>query len=323
MFANVTPESFQRVTAPKALGATNLYPAFSQTPKAAKSLDFFLVTSSISSALGNPGQASYAAANSLLDSLATDQCGDHERNGRPINVVSLGLPVIAEIGVVAEGGDKGEAIEIGLTRRGMYGIDEEEMLNGFEAAIMAASCTSEDMDALPSRHIIMGLDPQRLARTISAVTTNDQANLNLYWYSDVRLSHIRSTVDSILENESSAADRQPGSGSGGARTAGNGLAASVRDAIKSEDSGAAADLAARFIAERMSAILMITAERLQSLDDQSLSSLGLDSMIGTEMRSWLFREFGLDLPFQKLLAPSLTAKALAEDIVAKLKEVEA
>lgn len=41
------------------------------------------------------------------------------------------------------------------------------------------------------------------------------------------------------------------------------------------------------------------------LEERSIASYGLDSMIDTEMRTWLFKEFGLDFPFRKLLAQTL------------------
>ncbi|RYP41605.1 hypothetical protein DL767_000947 [Monosporascus sp. MG133] len=71
------------------------------------------------------------------------------------------------------------------------------------------------------------------------------------------------------------------------------------------------------VLKRMSGILMIPVEGFE-LDGPSLASYGLDSMIGAEMRTWLFNEFGLDYPFQKLLAPTLTFKALAKVIAGKI-----
>ena len=52
-------------------------------------------------------------------------------------------------------------------------------------------------------------------------------------------------------------------------------------------------------------------------------SYGLDSMIGAEMRTWIFKEFGLDYPFQKLLAPTLTFKGLAQVVAEKMELVVA
>src|SRR6202035_5059430 len=58
---------FERVFNPKAQGAWNLHQA---TLAAGVNLDFFVMLSSISSALGFYGQVNYAAANYFLDALA-------------------------------------------------------------------------------------------------------------------------------------------------------------------------------------------------------------------------------------------------------------
>lgn len=44
----------------------------------------------------------------------------------------MALPMVLAVGVVAEN----ENIETSLSRKGMYGIDEGEMLRGFETAMM-------------------------------------------------------------------------------------------------------------------------------------------------------------------------------------------
>lgn len=74
-------ERMRKVMAPKAHGAWLLH----EHTKAAE-LDCFVMFSSVSSILGNPGQANYAAANAFLDSLA------HHRHasGLPALVVNWG-----------------------------------------------------------------------------------------------------------------------------------------------------------------------------------------------------------------------------------------
>ena len=47
------------------------------------------------------------------------------------------------------------------------------------------------------------------------------------------------------------------------------------------------------------------------MDGKSVADYGLDSTIGAELRNWLLKEFTLDMPFQKLLAPELTFKTLS------------
>jgi len=49
---------------------------------------------------------------------------------------------------------------------------------------------------------------------------------------------------------------------------------------------------------------------LVDLDDfeqsvKIIGSYGLESMIGAELRNWIFKELGLDIPFPQLLSPTL------------------
>lgn len=61
---NMSADSFRKVIAPKMLGAWNLHQLTKDLP-----LDFFVLYSSITTYLGNPGQANYVAANLFLESL--------------------------------------------------------------------------------------------------------------------------------------------------------------------------------------------------------------------------------------------------------------
>lgn len=54
------------------------------------------------------------------------------------------------------------------------------------------------------------------------------------------------------------------------------------------------------------------------INNKSVASYGLDSMIGAELRSWLFKEFGLDIGFQTLLGQTLTFTALANMVAEEL-----
>ena len=65
MLPNQDWESFQRVLAPKVLGAWNLHRATLD-----RDLDLFLLFSSFSGVVGSPGQSNHAAANAFLDQLA-------------------------------------------------------------------------------------------------------------------------------------------------------------------------------------------------------------------------------------------------------------
>ncbi len=62
--------------------------------------------------------------------------------------------------------------------------------------------------------------------------------------------------------------------------------------------------------KKCSSILMVRVEDFE-FDGASIASYGLDSMICVELRHWLFRDLGLDVSFQYLLAGTLTFKGLS------------
>lgn len=98
---------FERVMSPKTLGAWNLHEATLRAK-----LDFFVLFSSASALMGNPGQANYAAANSFLDGLA------EYRRALGLPATSINWGQIAEVGFVA----RNEQVEHHLNRQGLYGV---------------------------------------------------------------------------------------------------------------------------------------------------------------------------------------------------------
>ncbi|KAF4176549.1 hypothetical protein CNMCM8927_000723 [Aspergillus lentulus] len=284
VFEQMDCRSFQAAVDPKVLGAVSLTKALQGVD-----LDFFVMTSSISATLGNPGQSNYSAANSFLDTLAWQ----HRLNHRP--GVSLVLPMVLDVGVVAENA----AIETSLLRKGMYGIDEQEMLRGFEVAMSRAVSPVASLEEVEDTQIILGLEPAELAKAVHSDQTVDA-----YWYQDARFVHLRAEVERIGQTASSSSSRSDGLQS---------LLASVGSAERDD----ILTVIAQYIARRVSSILLISAEDFD-LNGPSIASYGLDSMIGAEMRNWLFKEFGLEFSFQNLLSPSLTFKGLAEVVAMHL-----
>ncbi len=83
-------EQYRRVVEPKVYGAMALHRA-----TVARTLDFFVLYSSISTALGNPGQANYVAANAFLETLS-----QHRRAiGLPSQTIGWGA--ISDTGFLA------------------------------------------------------------------------------------------------------------------------------------------------------------------------------------------------------------------------------
>lgn len=93
-------ESFQKVMAPKVIGAWNLH---SQT--ANLSLDFMILFSSISSIVGNPGQGNYVAANAFLDALA------HHRRSQGLSALTVNWGAVTDVGYVAQNTEVAEHLK--------------------------------------------------------------------------------------------------------------------------------------------------------------------------------------------------------------------
>ena len=200
---------------------------------------------------------------------------------------SLALPVILDIGVVAAN----ESIEASLSRKGMYGITEGEMLRAFETAMAQPTPHSGEKGNRSAAHIILGLEPTQLALAVASAN-------HVYWYADARFALLRSAV----EVASAASSSSKGSGGGFMS-----LLKSMQD---EGDAEAVLGAIARHAVKRCSSILMTPVENFE-LEGKSIASYGLDSMIGAELRNWLFREFGLDIGFQTLLGPKLSFRELA------------
>ena len=90
LLADLSPESVARVFAPKARGALNLHRA-----TAGLALDHFVMVSSTSSIIGNPGQINYSAANAYLDGLAVWR----RRQGLP--ALTYCLAAVSDAGMAA------------------------------------------------------------------------------------------------------------------------------------------------------------------------------------------------------------------------------
>lgn len=285
MFERMTHQQFTAAVTPKVKGAQNLHNALQGT-----ALDFFVMTSSISATLGNPGQANYCAANSFLDGLAW------HRNLKGLPATSLILPMILGVGVVSEN----ENIEKALSRKAMYGIDEQEMLRGFEIAMSIPAPQVGETASLGKAQIILGLEPAYLAAAIASSDSKDA-----YWYNDARFNGLRATVDNANNTSPS-----------GSRDDGN-IVNLLKAAQAEGGTEALLQTLGLHVAKKLSTMLMMSLDEFE-LDGRSVADFGLDSMIGAELRNWLFREFAMDMSFQHLLAPKMTIKVLAETVAESL-----
>jgi acyl transferase domain-containing protein/thioesterase domain-containing protein/acyl carrier protein len=101
LIAGKRPESAARVLSPKVRGTLNLEAALAREP-----LDFFVLFSSTSTALGLPGQIDYVAANAFLDAFAQSR---HGSTGT--QYLALAWGVWAEVGMAVQAARQGTPVD--------------------------------------------------------------------------------------------------------------------------------------------------------------------------------------------------------------------
>jgi NAD(P)-dependent dehydrogenase (short-subunit alcohol dehydrogenase family)/acyl carrier protein len=110
-------ERFMTVMAPKVIGAWNLHTQTSTAP-----LDFFVLFSSVTSLVGNPGQGNYVAANAFLDALS------HHRRAQNLPAMTINWGAIAEVGYLS----RHREIDQHLERQGLIAFTREQAMTILE-----------------------------------------------------------------------------------------------------------------------------------------------------------------------------------------------
>lgn len=144
----LTPVDFEKVFKTKAIGAKNLHDCTQDID-----LDLFVLFSSISAVIGNPGQANYVAGNNYLRRLS------YNRHVQGLNSLCINWGAIADVGYLAQN----EAVEDQLKQTGISPIDPKAALNAMGALLDKDICeiTLADVDwarwadKIPSRTALL------------------------------------------------------------------------------------------------------------------------------------------------------------------------
>ncbi|KQT54869.1 hypothetical protein ASG43_04825 [Aureimonas sp. Leaf454] len=120
MIDNLDPARMERAMRPKARGALVLHEATQ-----GRLLDVFMLFSSATAVIGNPGQANYVAANAVLDALARRRRAD----GLPATAVAWGA--IGGVGMLAEDGAASRQLE----RAGVHRIPVARAIAALDAVL--------------------------------------------------------------------------------------------------------------------------------------------------------------------------------------------
>lgn len=114
--ADISKKQYDTVISPKVNGAINLHRATLDI-----NLDYFVMTSSISSLIGNSGQANYIVANAFLDAFS------HYRRKQGLAATTINLGVLSDSGVISR---------------------NEQLAKYMDSLAITASSTKETINAL-------------------------------------------------------------------------------------------------------------------------------------------------------------------------------
>jgi phthiocerol/phenolphthiocerol synthesis type-I polyketide synthase C len=159
---DLTPERMQKVLAPKAVGAWNLH-----TLTLGTDLDFFVLFSSATTIVGNPGQANYVAANCHLEALA------RLRTAKGLPALALAWGAIDDAGYLA----RNQGIKQALTARLGRTLTAAEALDAMERMLTGAVPVAAvfDPEWASLRRVLPGVAAPRLAHLLQGSGKPDEA----------------------------------------------------------------------------------------------------------------------------------------------------
>jgi phthiocerol/phenolphthiocerol synthesis type-I polyketide synthase C len=243
------------VLSPKIDGALHLDQATRHA-----TLDYFVLYSSATTLIGNPGQASYVVANGFLEGLA------RRRRAEKLPALAVAWGPIADAGVLARDAATGAKL---ARRTGRSGL---------KAA-----------DALAHLGRLLCRDPRAEAIVVCA---------SIDWRMASReLKTLKAPLFAMLR-----------SGSAEVRAA----AVDIAELLAGKTDAEARDLVTDLIASQVAAILRVASS--SDIDPRRpLSDIGMDSLMGLELKMAVEDRFGIEVPLMVMTA----GKSLA-DIVAHL-----
>ncbi|KAJ3464711.1 hypothetical protein MRS44_009497 [Fusarium solani] len=244
---------------PKVKGTWNLHHATADCT----SLEFFILFSSQNAQIGQWGQANYAAANTFLDAFAQYRHG----HNLVASVIDVGL--MGDVGFAAEN----RAILKKLGRIGMYILQETDLLDAINLALLKSQPMHETEDKKTGRYVTPGY----VGIGLNTTTPMSAASTRVPWKRDPRMS--------IYHNMDSSSGDVSGEGSSKGSSLKVVLAAEPSEEKKTE-------IIARALAGTLGNFLIKDGSSFPL--DKPLKMLGMDSLIAMEVRNWIRQNIGAE-----------------------------
>jgi len=265
----MTFEQWEAAVLPKVTGTWNLHEALN-TQK--EPLDFFVLFSSVAGVEGHIGQANYASANTFLDAFVQYR----HSLGLPASVLDIGA--IGDIGFLSENRN---ILEI-LRSIGTYLLDEQSLLDSLHLII--------NRSAPPPAPALTAVtpDPNRSYVSSSQIGIGIRSNLS---GSGVRMGWLLDPRFEIYHNLQS--DSEP---SGNQKDGDDSLKQFLRNASTGPHTLETRESQTYLALQIATALFGFTMRGEVEDGDLTipLRTLGVDSLISIELRTWFKRIIGVD-----------------------------
>lgn len=259
----------EKVLRPKVDGAANL-----DRLTRGDRLDYFVLFSSATTVIGNPGQANYVAANAYLESLA------RKRRAERLPGLAIAWGALEDVGYLA----REAAVREKLARKlGQAGITAAEALDALGRLLAESDAT----DRVASTIVIAPID----------------------WASARR--ELRLLGSPVFAQVISDAD------AGGADA---GERVNLSAVVKGRDPRQAREAVAEILVGEVARILKLPAKEIGP--QRPLAELGMDSLMGLELRMSIERRFGIELPLVAI-SDTTTLTSIAGTIVSRVQDPDA
>ncbi|EFY88214.1 nonribosomal peptide synthase [Metarhizium acridum CQMa 102] len=276
LFLDTNIDQFNSVLGPKVDGIKHLDSIFAN-----ESLDFFVVLGSLASIAKNVGQSNYHWANLLMESLVA------QRRSRGLAASIIHIGYVCDAGYVARHSKVNPQNESKREDLRSTDLSETDVHYAFAQAVRGRNPKS----TCGSHNIIMGIEPP----THPLDPTKRQA----IWLSDPRLGHM--VPPSSLQSQREEIEHTSATSS------------SVKQQVnKAQTENHAVSIVLKAFCNKLESTLLLPPGSIEEDNVQRpVIDLGIDSLVAVEIRTWLLRELGVEIPVVKILGGDTVAQLCA------------
>ncbi|KAF2660918.1 KR-domain-containing protein, partial [Lophiostoma macrostomum CBS 122681] len=205
------------------------------------------------------------------------------RTSLGLPAISIGFGSISEVGYLHEH----KEIEKLMKRRGVHSIDENEFLQIMDQALTAHLLTGIEF---------IGLQEQRELGFEGDLFVLSDPRAGVYTAAFARDAQ---KSDAIIEWNTHQ------------------LPEEVGKALQNESTTTLLDAVTNIVCRKMSNLILLPVEKLQV--EKALGEYGLDSMLASEFRTFIFRIFEVDVPFMTVLDKVSSVRSISCLIAVQLE----